>query len=111
MGGTRLIALTMGLAGAILIVSCTRAPAESTVTIEGNVVTVSTGEATMTLERPEQGFSIVVLAPGSSLLHADGTAADLAEHIATGSAIRASGRPGRAPDTLLAEQVVILGEE
>ena len=80
-------------------------------TVEGIVATLSLDDRTMDLEQPQQGFATVVLEPGAELLHADGTAADLAEHIATGSAIRATGRPGATPQILLARQVEILGEE
>ncbi len=138
---TSLVAAAMGLAGAVLLPSCAggigtapddgtrgqsldpanpsedgapaaaRSSAESTDTVEGVVVEVSLGERTMTLEQPVRGFSVVALDDRATLLHADGTAADLAEHIATGSAIRATGRRGPSPETLLASQVVILGEE
>ncbi|MDP8962042.1 MAG: hypothetical protein M3N32_10575 [Actinomycetota bacterium] len=81
------------------------------VVIEGIVVTVSVGDDTMVLEQPARGFRVVELAPRAQLIHADGTAADLAEHIATGSAIRATGGPGSAPEVLLATRVEILGDE
>ncbi len=84
---------------------------EGIAVIEGIVVAVAIDERTMTLERAERGFQVVELGPRAELLHADGTVADLAEHVATGSAIRATGRPGSAPEVLLASRVVILGDE
>jgi hypothetical protein len=79
--------------------------------IEGIVVTVSVKERTMTLERPERGVRLVAMEPRAELLHADGTRADLAEHVATGSAIRASGRRGASPEILRADEIVLLGDE